>query len=64
MSTEADASKHQIRERMWDLLERERAVEPGVHGYRPAFGGAEAAADRLASLPVWLEWHLDEIFQK
>jgi len=64
VSTEADASKHQIRERMWDLLERERAVEPGVHGYIPAFGGAEAAADRLASLPVWLEWHLDEIFQK
>jgi 5-formyltetrahydrofolate cyclo-ligase len=38
---------------MWDLLERERAVEPGVHGYIPAFEGAEAAADRLASLPVW-----------
>ena len=53
MSTEADASKHQIRQRMWDLLERERAVEPGVHGYIPAFEGAEAAADRLASLPVW-----------
>jgi 5-formyltetrahydrofolate cyclo-ligase len=53
VSTEADASKHQIRQRMWDLLERERAVEPGVHGYIPAFEGAEAAADRLASLPVW-----------
>jgi 5-formyltetrahydrofolate cyclo-ligase len=53
VSNEADASKHQIRQRMWDLLERERAVEPGVHGYIPAFEGAEAAADRLASLPVW-----------
>jgi 5-formyltetrahydrofolate cyclo-ligase len=51
--TEADAAKQQIRERMWDLLERERAVEPGVHGYIPAFEGADAAADRLASLPVW-----------
>lgn len=53
MSTEANAAKQQIRERMWDLLERGRAVEPGVHGYIPAFEGADAAADRLASLPVW-----------
>ena len=53
MSTEADAAKQQIRERIWDLLERVRAVEPGVHGYIPAFKGADAAAQRLASLPVW-----------
>lgn len=53
MNTEADAAKQQIRERIWDLLERERAVEPGVHGYIPAFEGADAAAQRLASLPVW-----------
>jgi 5-formyltetrahydrofolate cyclo-ligase len=53
VSTDADAAKQQIRERMWDLLEREGAVEPGVHGYIPAFEGADAAADRLASLPVW-----------
>jgi 5-formyltetrahydrofolate cyclo-ligase len=53
VSTEADATKQQIRKRMWDLLERERAVEPGVHGYIPAFKGADAAAQRLASLPVW-----------
>src|SRR5690606_6369057 len=38
---------------MWALLERERAVPPGVHGRIPAFFGAEAAADRLAELPVW-----------
>ena len=37
----------------WDLLEREGAVEPAVHGYIPAFEGADTAADRLASLPVW-----------
>ena len=53
MSTEADAVKQQIRERIWDLLERERAVEPGVHGYIPAFEGADTAADRLASLLIW-----------
>jgi 5-formyltetrahydrofolate cyclo-ligase len=53
VSTEADGAKQQIRERMWDLLERERAVEPGVHGYIPAFERADAAADRLAALPVW-----------
>jgi 5-formyltetrahydrofolate cyclo-ligase len=53
VSTEADGAKQQIRARMWDLLERERAVEPGVHGYIPAFEGADTAADRLAALPVW-----------
>ena len=53
MSNKVDAAKQQIRERMWGLLERERAAEPGVHGYIPAFEGADAAADRLASLPVW-----------
>jgi 5-formyltetrahydrofolate cyclo-ligase len=53
VSTAADAVKQQIRERIWELLERERAVEPGVHGYIPAFEGADAAAERLASVPVW-----------
>lgn len=46
-------TKQATRERMWALLERERAVPPGVHGRIPAFVGAEAAADRLAALPVW-----------
>jgi len=53
VSAEGDVAKQQIRKRIWDLLERGRAVEPGVHGYIPAFQGADAAADRLASLPVW-----------
>lgn len=48
-----DQAKQAIRERVWALLERERAVPPGVHGRIPAFFGAEAAADRLAELPVW-----------
>jgi 5-formyltetrahydrofolate cyclo-ligase len=53
VSTGIDAAKQAIRTQMWDLLERERAVERGVHGYIPAFAGADAAADRLADLPVW-----------
>ena len=53
MSTGTDAAKQAIRTEIWDLLERERAVERGVHGYIPAFAGAGMAADRLAYLPVW-----------
>jgi 5-formyltetrahydrofolate cyclo-ligase len=53
VSTGTDAAKQAIRTRIWDLLERERAVERGVHGYIPAFAGAGTAADRLAYLPVW-----------
>ncbi|NIL59417.1 5-formyltetrahydrofolate cyclo-ligase [Salinispora arenicola] len=50
---DTDQAKQAIRERVWALLEREQAVPPGVHGRIPAFYGAEAAADRLAELPVW-----------
>jgi 5-formyltetrahydrofolate cyclo-ligase len=46
-------AKQRVRERVWALLERERAVPPGVHGHIPAFLGATAAADRLAALAVW-----------
>ena len=53
MSTGIDAAKQAIRTQIWDLLERERAVEPGVHGYIPAFARADTAADRLAHLPAW-----------
>lgn len=46
--------KQAVRERIWALLESERAVpEPGVHGRIPDFNGAEAAAERLAALPLW-----------
>jgi len=54
-SMDKDQAKHAIRERVWTLLEQQRAVPPGVHGRIPAFYGAEAAADRLAELPVWKE---------
>ena len=53
MSAGIDESKQAIRRRVWDLLVAERVVEPGVHGYIPAFVGAEAAADRLAGLTEW-----------
>ena len=53
MSAPIDRAKQAIRTQGWDLLVRERVVEPNVHGYIPAFAGAEAAADRLAGLPEW-----------
>jgi 5-formyltetrahydrofolate cyclo-ligase len=46
--------KHVVRERVWTLLERERAARfPGARGRIPKFRGAEAAAARLAELPEW-----------
>jgi 5-formyltetrahydrofolate cyclo-ligase len=46
--------KEQIRERVWDLLERERAARfPGARGRISNFRGAEAAAAALAGLPEW-----------
>jgi 5-formyltetrahydrofolate cyclo-ligase len=53
VSTGIDEAKQEIRRRVWDLLVQEHVVERGVHGYIPAFTGAEAAADRLATLPEW-----------
>lgn len=49
----APSTKQAIRNRIWDLLERERVVERGVHGYIPAFAGSDAAADQLGQLPAW-----------
>ena len=53
MTTGIDQAKQAIRTRVWDLLVAERVVARGVHGYIPAFVGAEAAADRLAAQPEW-----------
>ncbi len=53
MSAEIDEAKQEIRRRVWDLLVAERVALRGVHGYIPAFVGAEAAAGRLAGLPEW-----------
>lgn len=51
--TDIDQAKQAIRERVWSLLEREQAAPPGVHGRIPSFFGADHAADRLITLPVW-----------
>lgn len=46
--------KQEVRERIWDLLEREGAARfPGARGRIPNFRGAEQAAGRLAELPEW-----------
>ncbi|KAB1153084.1 hypothetical protein F6X68_14945 [Micromonospora sp. AMSO12t] len=48
-----DQAKHAVRQHVWDLLEREGAAPPGVHGHIPDFTGKEDAAARLAELDVW-----------
>jgi 5-formyltetrahydrofolate cyclo-ligase len=51
--------KDAVRERVWTLLERERAARfPGARGRIPNFVGAERAAARLAELPEWREAHV------
>jgi 5-formyltetrahydrofolate cyclo-ligase len=52
--TPAGQAKQAVRERLWTLLERERAARfPGPHGRIPNFRGAEAAAARLAETGDW-----------
>jgi 5-formyltetrahydrofolate cyclo-ligase len=47
-------AKQQVRERIWDRMQREGAARfPGARGRIPNFRGAEAAAARLAELPEW-----------
>lgn len=48
-----DEAKQGIREQVWTGLEEAGAVAPGVHGRIPAFTGADEAAERLATVPVW-----------
>jgi 5-formyltetrahydrofolate cyclo-ligase len=53
-ATAVEAAKQAVRERVWALLERERAARfPGARGRIPNFRGAEEAAARLAALPEW-----------
>lgn len=50
----AREDKQQVRERIWTVLERERAVGfPGAKGRIPNFVGAGDAAERLAALDEW-----------
>jgi 5-formyltetrahydrofolate cyclo-ligase len=47
-------AKQAVRERVWTLLERERAARfPGATGRIPNFAGAPAAAARVATLAAW-----------
>jgi 5-formyltetrahydrofolate cyclo-ligase len=45
--------KQAAREHVWDLLEREGAAPPGVHGHIPNFAGADRAANLPAELGAW-----------
>lgn len=47
------SNKDEIRQHIWMTLEDRGAVEAGVSGHIPAFDGADAAAERLATLPFW-----------
>jgi 5-formyltetrahydrofolate cyclo-ligase len=52
-------SKQEVRERVWQLLEREGAARfPGARGRIPNFRGAEQAAARLAELAEWESAHV------
>ncbi|MDG4792783.1 5-formyltetrahydrofolate cyclo-ligase [Micromonospora sp. WMMD1082] len=51
--TSTDDAKQSVRRRVWDLLEREGAAPPGVHGHIPDFTGKKDAAARLAELEAW-----------
>ncbi|WP_030488433.1 5-formyltetrahydrofolate cyclo-ligase [Micromonospora chokoriensis] len=51
--TNIDRAKHAVRQHVWDLLERQGAVPPGVQGHIPDFVGKEEAAAHLAVLDVW-----------
>src|SRR5919201_7151281 len=47
-------AKQEVRERVWETLQREGAARfPGARGRIPNFRGAEAAAACLAELPEW-----------
>jgi 5-formyltetrahydrofolate cyclo-ligase len=55
-----ERAKQQVRDRIWALLEHERAAKPPgrVAGKIPNFHGAEAAAEQLATLPAWATAHV------
>jgi 5-formyltetrahydrofolate cyclo-ligase len=51
--SEIDQAKQALRDRVWRLLERERAVPAGSYGKIPGFSGANQTAERLAELAEW-----------
>jgi 5-formyltetrahydrofolate cyclo-ligase len=52
---EIERAKQEVRHRIWALLEQEGAIKPPgtAVGKIPNFLGAEAAAEQLATQPVW-----------
>ncbi len=47
-------TKDQIREQVWDTLQKQRVARfPGAEGRIPNFIGAEACAKQLAETPYW-----------
>jgi 5-formyltetrahydrofolate cyclo-ligase len=51
---EARREKQEIRERIWNLIEKKKVGRfPGVQGRIPNFVGAEQAAAKLGELEVW-----------
>jgi 5-formyltetrahydrofolate cyclo-ligase len=46
-------TKEQLRQRIWTQLQQQGAAKGDPFGHIPNFVGAEAAAERLAALPIW-----------
>jgi len=51
--SDRNPSKEQLRQRIWQMLQDQGAVKRDPFGHIPSFIGAEAAAIRLAQLPIW-----------
>jgi 5-formyltetrahydrofolate cyclo-ligase len=47
------AGKDALRDEIWSLLKQHGASPREPYGHIPSFVGAEAAAERLAALPIW-----------
>jgi 5-formyltetrahydrofolate cyclo-ligase len=57
--SEVDDAKQAVRERVWDVLEREHVARfPGARGRIPNFAGADKAAAELAGLAQWQAAHV------
>ncbi|WP_239310636.1 5-formyltetrahydrofolate cyclo-ligase [Frankia sp. Cj3] len=48
-----DQDKQAVREKVWRLLDREKAAPRDSYGKIPGFHGAELTAERLAEMPEW-----------
>lgn len=51
--TSIRGAKQAVRERVWTLMDKEKAAPSGAAGRIPTFVGADAAAALLANHPVW-----------